>query len=314
MSYFPSIARFRGITTGKIITMQASGGNQTFDVDVGGQTFRTHVFTSTGLNKLNITRISNVQEYSTIEGLIIAGGGGGGWSENWRINPSGGGGGGAGGVVEFEYIVKTKSVNVFVGAGGRSGGFSGQNSYVGESGTFNITALGGGGGGNGNGVNGTAGGGSNNPQHPYVKGKDGGSGGGGGRAGDRGLGLQPGYTYTGFGNHGFAGQGTGAAIVSPAGVGKNGGGGGGSGSAASGRSGGGGRVYNIHSPTKTNKTFAYGGTGGTMTVNANGATGPANTGAGGGGGSANEGSAGPSFPGGNGGSGIVVIRYPIEVV
>ena len=235
MPYSASLARFRGITTGKIITMEATGGNQTFDVVIGGKTYRTHVFTSSGVQKLNIIRKANSKEYNDLECLIVAGGGGGGYGENYYLNPSGGGGGGGGGVVESEYAVSSNSVNIFVGAGGATSGhgLSGGNSYVGESGVFNLTALGGGGGGAGNGGNGTALGGANNPENSYNRGSDGGSGGGGGRAGNRGFGLQPSYVYSGFGNGGYAGQGTGRATVSPAGVGKNGGGGGGAGSAGS---------------------------------------------------------------------------------
>ena len=102
MSYLPSIARFRGITTGRIITLEATGGNEVFESYINDVLYRTHVFTVSG--KLTITRFSNVQEYNTLECFIVAGGAGGGNGENY-INSNngagvgGGGGGGGGGIV-----------------------------------------------------------------------------------------------------------------------------------------------------------------------------------------------------------------------
>jgi hypothetical protein len=316
MPFSPSFTRFRGITAGKIIIMEATGGNETFDVVVDSKTYRTHVFTASGLQKLDVTRKANSKEYSTLECLVIAGGGGGGEGENYNINPSGGGGGGAGGILDSEYFVTSNSVNVFVGVGGANSGHgvSGGNSYVGESGVFNITALGGGGGGSGAAGNATANGGSNNPENANNRGYDGGSGGGGGRSGNPGFGLQPSYEYPGFGNDGYAGQGTGAAVVSPAGVGKNGGGGGGSGVAAFSRSGGVGLAYNWHNEDQTSSLFGNGGTGGSMGGYSVGTQASVNTGSGGGGGSGPHpnNQYGSNAPGGSGGSGIVVVRYRID--
>lgn len=317
MPFLPSFARFRGITTGRIITMEATGGDETFDTVIEGKTYRTHVFKTSGLNKLTISRQSNSQEYRTIQCLIIAGGGGGGNGEDYGINPAGGGGGGAGGIVETEYIVSTDRVNVYVGeAGARSS--DGGNSYIGESGTFNTTALGGGGGGGGDGGNGTANGGSNDPESPYPRGNDGGSGGGGGRAGNGGFGQQPDYTsntygIVGYGNPGNPGQGTSRAIVSPAGVGKKAGGGGGAGFAGSLSAGGAGKTYDWHNPG-TPKLFATGGSGGNMSGYRVGASAAPNTGDGGGGGSGPHPRQqyGDSAPGGTGGSGIVILRYRID--
>lgn len=292
MSYLPSIARFRGITTGRIITLEATGGNQTFDVYVDGVLHKAHVFTGNGT--LSITRFSNVQEYNTLQCFIVAGGGGGGYGENFILSnrgsgAGGGGGGGAGGIVITPLVISPNksSIPVFVGDGGLHQ-VNGGNSRVDA-----VTALGGGKGGGGDGTN-----------YSYNKGGEGGSGGGGGRFGIAGIAQQPSYTYPGFGNNGAQS------------TGRPGGGGGGANTAASGTSGGGGRVYNWHSPTGANRTFAYGGTAGTMNGYSPGASAPNNTGAGGNGGSGPHprGQQGPSVPGGRGGSGIVVIRYPIEVI
>ena len=299
MSYFPSIARFRGITTGRIITLEATGGNDTFETYVDGVLHRTHVFTTPG--NLNISRFSNIQEYNTLECFVVGGGGGGGWGENYirsnNGNGSGGGGGGGGGGIVITSLIVSPSkstISVNVGAGGNAGGGQGVNSTV-----DSIVARGGGKGGNGNGGAIITSGSTN----PYNKGGDGGSGGGGGRYGIAGVGLQPTSTNPGFGNDGYKS------------TGHAGGGGGGAASIASNRSGGGGKVYNWHSPSGTNRNFAYGGTGGNMSGYRVGATAPSNTGAGGSGGSGPHprGQYGPSAPGGNGGSGIAVVRYPIEV-
>jgi hypothetical protein len=299
MSYLPSIARFRGITTGRIITLEATGGNETFDLTIDGTLYRTHVFTSPG--SLKITRFSNVQEYNTIECFVVAGGGGGGNGENYinsnNGNGSGGGGGGGGGGIVLSSLILSpnkSSVPIAVGQGGLAS-TNGENSRV-----DSVIALGGGRGGGGDGGAIIPSGSTN----PYNKGGDGGSGGGGGRYGLEGIGLQPAYTYPGFGNNGYRS------------TGRDGGGGGGAGSAASGRSGGGGKIYNLHSPSETNRNFSYGGTAGNMGGYSAGASAPANTGAGGNGGSGPHPrqQSGPSAPGGRGGSGIVVVRYPIEVV
>ena len=297
MSYFPSIARFRGITTGRIITLEATGGNQTFEVLVNNVLHRAHVFTSYGT--LTITRFSNLQEYNTLECFVVGGGGGGGYGEDFLfsnngVGAGGGGGGGAGGIVLSSLVVSPNkpSIPVTIGAGGNISG-RGQDSRV-----DNIVALGGGKGGGGDGGPIIPSGSTNS----YNIGGNGGSGGGGGRYGLGGTGQQPTYTYPGFGNNGYRS------------TGRDAGGGGGAGSAGSGRSGGGGRVYNIHSPSGTNRNFAYGGTGGNMGGYSPGASAPSNTGAGGNGGSGPHprGQAGDSSPGGRGGSGIAVIRYPIE--
>ena len=299
MSYLPSIARFRGITTGRIITLEATGGNEVFESYINDVLYRTHVFTVSG--KLTITRFSNVQEYNTLECFIVAGGAGGGNGENY-INSNngagvgGGGGGGGGGIVLANAVLSpnTPSVSITVGAGGNATSIGG-NSWVGP-----VTALGGGKGGGGDGGAVIPSGSTNG----YNIGGDGGSGGGGGRYGLAGNGLQPTYTYPGFGNDGYRS------------TGRNGGGGGGAGSAASGRSGGGGRVYNFHSATASNRNFSYGGTGGSMSGYSAGASAPSNTGGGGNGGSGPHPRQqyGPSAPGGRGGSGIVAVRYPLEVI
>lgn len=259
---------------------------------------------------------SQIENYFTIEYLVVGGGGCGGKNL--------GGGGGAGGYVTGSSLF-TSSLSpdlsgsliypVLVGAGGVTSSVLASGGNGGSSSFYDITALGGGGGG------GRSGSASN------LTGIDGGSAGGGGftsptnRPG--GTATQPGSIWGGFGNNGGtgkenagqsggAGGGGGAAFAGadastgdfinynpgPGGAGKQwldgnyyagGGGGAGDDGGASGGIGGGGTGGKCRLPI-INATRGTDGTGG----------------GGGGGASSFE----PNVGKGEGGSGIVKLRYP----
>ena len=116
----------------------ASGGNSVYDINLSGQIWRVHVFTSSGTFSVsNPGRI-----YPTIEYLLVAGGGGGGGG--LASDQGQGGGGGAGGVVQSSIVIGVGNHTVTVGGGG-AGGNQVQGSNGGNSG-FGSTAIGGGGG------------------------------------------------------------------------------------------------------------------------------------------------------------------------
>lgn len=265
---------------------ETSGGNSIYDINVGLDVYRVHVFTATGSANFSTPQDLNV-EY-----LIIGGGGGGGGSgQDGRY----GGGGGAGGYLTGAISLSEGSYPITVGSGGAGTqltyGANGVNSFA-----LGFTAYGGGGGGTsgGNGQNGGSGGGGGNnggiggvalsgqgfggssgsagSGNSYL-----GAGGGGGASSGGGAPGSPNYEFGGKGGDGLSSSITGTAVTR---------GGGGSGARYTvGGSGGGGQGSNANSP---------------------GGNGSVNTGGGGGG------SAGST--GGNGGSGIVVIRYKKERV
>jgi hypothetical protein len=279
--------------------VSATGGT-TSDINVGGQIYRLHVFTTIGDNNFEVISDGN------IEYLIVAGGGAGG-SAIWGA----GGGGGAGGVLEGILTVTSKIYNVNVGSGGvrntsgnKQGG-NGGNSYIDD-----LIALGGGGGGgftgttSSLGLDGGSGGGgpgtswvaNSGGSGLSVLGNNGGRGynnsitayrasGGGGGASQ--IGASASYGSGGNGGNGIASAISGSLVYYA-----GGGGGGGSYSVGSGGLGGGANGRSIHS------------------TSANGYNGVTNTG-GGGGGIQVSGTSSNSGGGGNGGSGIVIIRYPI---
>jgi hypothetical protein len=246
--------------------ISAQGGNSVFD----SNGYRIHIFTSSGT--------FNMFSGGFLETLVVAGGGGGGNGSSTGYES---GGGGAGGLIfNQSYLMNSGSYNIVIGAGG-AGDTNGQNS------TFHtLTAIGG-----GKGATSPNGGGN------------GGSGGGGSHS----------MTTGGLGTSGQGNNGSTPISTS------RGGGGGGAGASGNG-SGPGGTGLQI-SISNTNSYYAGGG-GGVVpgqtisgglggggsapgTLNTNGSDGSINTG-GGGGGAYGQSS---GITGGNGGSGIVIIRY-----
>lgn len=239
--------------------------------------YKIHTFTSSG--------ILTCENLGDMEVLIVAGGGGGG-------SPECGGGGGGGGVVYYSnYDGINNSMNpITVGTGGSGGTTVAQATNGSDSSAFSYTATGGG-----------YGGGYN------VGSKNGGSGGSGG-GGARSV-TTGGSGIVGQGNDGGdgissdAGGGGGKGVAGADGVTNLGGKGGDglaymvSGSVSYYSGGGGG--------SSLSGTHGIGGSGGGGNGGGNN-PGTANTGGGGGGGYG-------STQGGAGGSGVVVIRYPINI-
>ncbi|MEI7436694.1 MAG: right-handed parallel beta-helix repeat-containing protein, partial [bacterium] len=263
----------------------ATGGNITTNYAANGTNYCAHIFTTPGTTNLTFTTGGNV------EVLLVAGGGGGG-----------SGGGGAGGfLTTFTNITTTGPITVTVGMGGLHGsaaitGKNGSNSVFGA-----LTAIGGGGG----------------TLHDTATGKDGGSGGGAGGASGA-LTYTGGFGTAGQGNNGGSivnkttpygaagGGGAGALGSNVVTTGVSGKGGNGTNSSISGNSvtyagGGGGGTYNAGG------TDGAGGLGGGGAGGVGGTNGTANTG-GGGGGTRN------GYLAGDGGSGIVIVRYPRELI
>jgi hypothetical protein len=297
--------------------IQATGGNNIFEVNDNGVLYRVHAFTS-GSQTFSVQDTGSDE---ILDVLVIAGGGGG------VTTGSDTAGGGAGGLIfRPDVLINTTNYTITVGNGG-SANSNGQNSVA-----FGLTAIGGGRGATG-----------------QTNGFAGGSGGGAGRSsGVGGAGTQPNQSGNsgafGFGNRGGTNTGH---------DGTEGMGGGGAGQAgidainitANIKTGGDGlfqvtpqlrsiytRTYNFAQNFGTNygqiingqAWFAGGGGGGgergTPEQNLggrggggrgghlngpsrNGFPGQANTGGGGGGSDNNS--------GGPGGSGIVLIRYPL---
>lgn len=206
-----------------------------------------------------------------VEFLAVAGGGGASYGRQ-QTPQVGGSGGGAGGVITGSFCAeKNTNYPISVGNGGAIGGVSGSNGD--DTTLFGVTAIGGGGGVDAN----------------LAAGLDGGSGGGGGTTG--GTGLQPGASYSGFGNDGSG---------RPGATDSYGGAGGGAGAAASNQNGGDGIQLDF---TGTSVYYGGGGRG----AGPNGLLGTSGLGDIGHGGDAFV-SADPGDPTpGNGG--IVVIRY-----
>jgi formylglycine-generating enzyme required for sulfatase activity len=263
-------------------SMAASGGTMT-NYTVNGTNYTAHIFTTVGNSTLAVSAggVARV--------LVVAGGGGGGGSAGSGI----GGGGGAGGLIYTNLVLAAGNQPVTVGAGGLGGGFYSDTATKGSNSVLaSLTALGGGcgrlntngtagGSGAGGYGNGSAGGAANQPGGYANSGgmggeKPGGGGGGGGAwsAGSAGV-------TNSVGGAGGAGL---SYDISGVLTGYAGGGGGG------GQAGGGGAVTD------------GGGRGGSAS-GYGGLAGLPNTGGGGGGGSS----------GGAGGSGIVIVRYGIQM-
>lgn len=287
----------------------ATGGDTVTDITVGTRLYRVHSFTTTGTSSFVV---SDPGTEGTIEYLVLAGGGGGGFNQG-----GGGGGGGYRSSVQGELsgrgVSAEPSVLVFagtytitVGLGGSPGTSSvdatngGSSSIIGTG--VSVAASGGGKGGREIsdfriGGQGGSGGGSmareisnvglGTANQGFAGGvggsTSGGGGGGGGGAGS--VGVAGSGQIGGAGGLGITSSITGSAL----GRGGGGGGGGGTGAGGVGVDGGatatGGNNSSTPSPAPANR----------------GGGGAGNTGGGGGSGSA-------------GGSGIVVIRYPLEVI
>jgi hypothetical protein len=267
----------------------ATGGTVTRDGN-----YLVHTFTGSGT--LNITALSTIPAYNSLQYLIVAGGGGGAYSGGGV----GGGGGGGGGLL---YGLTTAIINpysVLIGSGGVGdvsvAPSNGNNSSFGiivaqgggAGGDYPTNALNGGSGGGGFGFTGNTIGlgipGQGNDgslgqfTYPFTAGSGGGAGAVGGNysgfdSGQGGNGLS--YSITGIVNF-YAGGGAGGSGF-------------GSTTRQSGGNGGGGRG-GFRNPSSIN-------------TDAKGQDGAINTGGGGGGTS--------PWPinGSNGGSGIVIIRY-----
>jgi hypothetical protein len=254
---------------------------------------------------------------SSVDVLVVAGGAGGGGGDP---SDGSGGGGGAGGLIFEENIQVTSgnSISIMVGAGGAGKRGDGENGE--DSVAFGLTALGGGGGGDGDAT------------HNGLSGGSGGGGGGNHGVTSGGSALQPSSADGGFGNPG------GGATTNSGDEGSGGGG--------AGEAGGDGLSYSDTKPAGAggdglyygdifgdrygeNGWFAGGGAGhadrgGWLTEGglggggnhdeANGIVenGMANTGGGGAGGGKYSTTEGP-LEGGDGGSGIVLIRYKVNL-
>ena len=307
------------VVAAALVFPSAYGGVQA----TGGETkivanYMVHTFTNSGT--------FTVTQGGKVDVLVVAGGGGGGAAR------CGGGGGGAGGVVYQENLSITAGVfTVTVGAGGT--GAIGINSDSSTSATkggdssiegFDVdVAKGGGAGGSGNANYGVSSGGSGGGRGGVYNNDGNGSAGTSGQ-GNAGGGSKNGTTYTymraggggGAGGSGTKGIGGTNASTSTSGTGGigvmydisgeekwYGGGGGGGGSTVNltvaGGNGGGGKGKGSLAPS------------GSITAVVAGTAGTPNTGGGGGGGGGYSGL--KSANGGAGGSGIVIVRYALDM-
>jgi len=306
---------------------------QTVDVITGVEVFRYGNECVVLFKKIGITSWQVPAGVTQIATLIVAGGGGGGYDVS--------GGGGAGGLLYYggenpktpngeTLTVTSGNVSVSVGDGGNgasasmvtTAGANGSNSFITLPSNQTLTAIGGGGGnsrnrtstaasggsgggggyGNGTPTDGGNGTGSGVTLQGYAGGKiqtgnyGGGGGGGAGavgfnwidanaNAGSGGTGLQ--YSISGNATF-YAGGGGGGSWAAKGGAGGNGGGGAG------------GSVDSSNCRANCSSSNA---------VIRTGVSGTANTGGGGGG----SGNADGGSPGGKGGSGIVIIRYALNL-
>ena len=306
----PLQLRFRG-TVGKLIPLEATGGQIVTTYTIGDQIYKYHFFTQT--SNFVVTQLSN--SFNTVETVIVAGGGGGGAADNQE---EAGAGGGAGGYRTLNLgLSATGTYPVTVGAAGNGGSGGsrvepGPGTKGGPSSVFGFESAGGGGGL-------TARGGD------YGGIANGGSGGGGtDRSNAFGLGNIPATTPS-QGNNGA--EGAGGPFIS--GLSTIGGGGGGAGSPGLSNSTGGNGVYvdsnflpaplvqtlasSLIGEDGTGLLVARGGKGGTNRTYGTTFLGYGN--GGGGGGAAGEvaGQASQFHPPGLAGyGGIVILRYRIQ--
>lgn len=280
----------------------ATGGDEVRKIDNGDGTVDfIHIFTDTSASAQFTVPADNAIRVGS--GRILVVGGGGSGSGNC------GGGGGAGGLIYKEGLT-VGSGTVTVGAGGaqspdNSKGNNGSDTTV-SIGSLNFTAFGGGTGG----------------MYQNQAGSNGGSGGGGSGSGAAGSATQT-------GQNGYYGNAGGAGANNNRGGGGGGAGGAGKAAVSNGKGGDGGAGLEFDISGET-LFYAAGGGGGTLNSDTNfglggsgiggdgrgrknaapAGAGKAGTGSGGGGAAGGDGN---GSIGGAGGSGVVIIRYTIEV-
>ena len=291
-------------------------GASTTEYTVGGIKYRSHAFLTVGSSStINLTGANN--GYGLYDVMIVGGGGGGGGTQGTGSNGYGGGGGAGGVILREKFRIADGNYGVVVGNGGAGNTSGNPGSNGGNSSLFSLTSQGGGGGGWTNDNAGTIQVGST------------GASGGGAAGGDTGGYRQGGENVDGQGHNG--GQGTGNTAGD---YGGNGGGAceaGADGTDSVGMvsrvSGAQGQTINGVRSAGLGNSFrdgginpyagggtgftgingSYGGGGGNGDNSGGADNGSPNTGGGGGGGTGGSGGAA-------GGSGIIVVRYPIEII
>lgn len=291
----------------------ATGGDEVFDINVGGVDYRVHKFTSSG--NFEVTAGGNIE-------YLVVGGGGAGGANTSSFWPQGCGGGGAGGLLEGSLTISANTHAISVGAGA-SGNYNSQTEKGEDSSIASlVVAVGGGtGGGNPNnlglnyGFDGGSGGGllSANNSHPRAVGISGQGHDGGCSTQTTEAYCNTAYSTSSSKRGGGGGGGAGEEGVAPPHLHKAGSGGDGVQRDIDGTmrwyAGGGGGGYRRGYNRRGSGGNGGGGDGGDETVGLNGSHGSPNTGGGGGG--AGGGRTATIANGGNGGSGIVIIRYEI---
>ena len=291
-----------GISTSGFISASGGSISQIVEDDI---IYNVHMFTDTGASSLNIL---SAPPNAKVDYLIVGGGGAGGSSNTGATA----GGGGAGQLVQGVKTITVGSKSISVGEGGLAPSFNSRGNNGSSSSFDGVNAAGGGGGGAWNSTSGlllptsggSGGGGSagvsartsNGAAATTGQGNAGGNGlsnetdasrqtaGGGGGAGS--TGQNGSITSGGNGGAGIASTITGTSLFYAAG-------------------GGGGKRQDV--PAGTTAGLGGSGIGGNGGIASTSPTsGAANTGSGGGG-------AGNYGIGGAGGSGIVIVRYPINI-
>jgi hypothetical protein len=322
-------------TMSGFIPVEAIGGKESF-ITASGVDYKVHTFSEVGSSYLQVLNSG------TVECLVVAGGGGGGMD-------MGGGGGGGGVLSSSTYKVNAgEIIPIVVGAGGSGGPGGGGETRTDGHGTqpndhqFTIPATGGGDSQFGSlvAIGGGFGGSSYRGYTPGIAGGVGGSGGGAsgyndnagtflGGAGTTGQGFRGGNStaaYYSGGGGGAAGQGVDSTAQPNGGPGIlnnilgvdlywGGGGGGASYSLSNGGNGGiggggGGALGTATGGAGLNPGSPGGGGSPNSHANTRGGNGGANTGGGGGGGAHYN----RTNSGGDGGSGIVIVRYPLQML
>lgn len=305
---------FRARKTGTWVfrPIQATGGTVT-DVEIGGRLFRVHVFESSG-----DFVVTDAGSNRTVDVLMIGGGGGGGGG-----SVLGSAGGGAGGAIDTDVTVASGTYSIGVGDGGPGADGRENGTQGSDTEAFGLTALGGARGREADTQDGFDGGcGSGAVVTLFNQTRDGGTGlqptsadGGLGNRGGDGVSDSTRRAFGGGGGIGEAGE---DATINPvANTAQSGSGGDGinfsakygTSFGADGAIGGGGGSGNDlrrsgHSPGLSGGLGGGGAPG--QTSSEAGQDALASTGSGGGGTCGAD-------EGGDGASGVVVVRYPLEV-
>jgi len=127
------------------VPIQATGGDNVYDITQDGVTYRVHEFTTVGGSAFTVTDLGSTGE---VEYLVVGGGGGGGHGGGGHI-VAGGGGGAGGYLAGTATLDEVGSLTVQVGAAGAAGDRGAGNAdggNGGDSALADITAYGGGGG------------------------------------------------------------------------------------------------------------------------------------------------------------------------